>query len=312
MKRSLGAIAVAAATAVLLVAPGAADATVTMGSNLLHQPDSSIATAGGTVTAVPLLATQERATYKLFSLVTGTVVLWRIRTGPTDTGPVAFRVLRQAGQGLTGAGTSPTVTPALGAVSAYRVSMPIRAGDTFGLDCCADGTGQFFQDTTFHGLGSFAETEPYSNPPLTDGGPARTISGYASIVELMVNADIEPASAYTPSVRAVSGGKVSIDATLPNPGALIAGDARDPLVIAATGSQRKGKKAKPLLQPLRTEYKTFAFGQNQFPASFRLHPTQAAKKKLKAGKRIKVNVLLAYTPLGGGGATRSIRVRLKP
>jgi hypothetical protein len=131
----LGMAFLVAALATAVAAPSTS--AFTMGSNLGREPDVSLQGVGGLITAFnPVISQSLRVGGESgvsYSPVNGRVIRWRIRTGDTDTGAVSLRIIRgQASPQLsvprTGGGASAAVTPALGTISTYGVSLPIQRG----------------------------------------------------------------------------------------------------------------------------------------------------------------------------------------
>jgi hypothetical protein len=298
-------------------APGAG--AFTMGSNLARDPDVSIQSTGSTQLTVfnPVLSAGLRVggqsgTY--FSPVDGTIVRWRIRTGDTDTGPVALRIIRGAVSpnitvARTGAGTSSTVTPALGAISTYDVQMRIHRGDAIGVDCCWPDLGQFFA-TSPDPAHEIAQLAIWGDPPLADGGPLRSVDDQ-DFLELAVNADIEPDSAFTVSaVKEVSKHRLRVSATFPNPGVLLAGDPRDPTVF---GKPPPSVPSRPgfLFRAVSAGFGTRLGETAPCSASLLLRPTKRALKLLRRRGTLRGVIELAYTPAYGSVVARTAPFRLR-
>jgi hypothetical protein len=293
---------------------GAANASAfTMGSNLGRDPDVSLQSTGDLVTVSnPILSGGlvvggRLATY--FSPVDGKIVRWRIRTGDADTGPVALRLIRPGSLSLsvprTGAGTSAVVTPALGTISTYEVSMPIHRGDELGLNCCAPDPGQFF--ATISDPNEIAELAIWGDPPLADDGPLR-LADDSDFLELAMNADIEPTSTFTiASVRQQKKHRLRVSGTFPNPGMVLGGDPRDRSLSTGIGEPpRRG-----LL--FRTSGRTFGglAGQHApYAVSFLIRPTKKALRILRAQGKLAGRLKFAYTPAYGSVVTQTTKFRL--
>jgi hypothetical protein len=172
-----------------LAAPAAANASVTIGSNLAATPApsgvfcSNQASVPCTTSSIALPA-DRTAPGGLLAPSDGVVVRWRIKVGDAVT-PVAFRITRPGNSSTrTGAGTGPTVTPAADSISTYEVQIPIQAGDAVGIDCCVAATLDATTGEADASLGIW-------NPRLQDGEAPRSAGSQFS-GEVLVNADIEP------------------------------------------------------------------------------------------------------------------------
>jgi hypothetical protein len=293
--RHLARLAVAAALTAALAAPAAAQGAFTIGSNLATPPTETAVCSPQCTLGITSLENSARASGGITSPVNGTVVLWRIRIGG-DTGPTAFRVIRPVGGGLSiGAGTSPTVTPAVDTTSSYPVQLPISIGDLIGVDCCV------LPGLTVVGPG--VGTVAIWSPVLADGTPARA-PGDVDPFEITVNAEIQPTSTFSiEKVKPKKGGKVRVVVELPNPGTLVAGDSRANL--QANTSAAGKKKAKFLRKSSEV---VNAPGQNVLVVK----ATKAARSRLADRGKLRAKLKLIYTPIGGASSTEVQKVKLKP
>jgi hypothetical protein len=186
-------VAVLAATAGLLGLwavglPGSGLASTTIGSDL-----TAPATLGrGCTACVRTFANTSlpAGAPSLTSPVTGTIVRWRLKTGPfPGVGTIQLRVLAPAGGGqFTGAGTGPSETiPTTATTTPFSAQLPIAAGDSIGVDATL---ANFLFNTLF----AFAAPRAGANtaqwsPSLADGGTAAPTLN-APNEELLVNADV--------------------------------------------------------------------------------------------------------------------------
>jgi hypothetical protein len=290
-------VATSAVIATALSFPATSAATVTIGSNLGRAPTVQFGGTAQTETDSQIsLGSGSQAPGGLTSPVNGTVVRWRIRVGDTAGAGGALRIIRPLGGNLfTGAGTSATVIPPVNATTPLDTQLPIQIGDRIGLDLISPGGMKVFvpdPDATFDSW----------VPALVDGSPGRPPDPPSSGYEMAFNAEIEPTSTFTiDKAKPKRGGKVVLQATVSNPGTLIAGDARDAgVAVAATAAKRK-----KLLK--RATSTVTAPGQ----ITLRLRPTKAAKSELRSRGRLKAKVKLAFTPTGGTAATDAAKVKLK-
>jgi hypothetical protein len=283
-------LALAGLGGVVLAVPTAAYGTVTIGSSLQHTVDASTSCVPNCTVALTALNPESQAAGGIVSPVDGTVTTWRITAG-AKSGPTAFRVIRRLDGGTyEGAGTSPTVIPALETLNAYTVHIPIRRGDLIGIDCCASPGSSYFGNA---GTGGRAFFEPGF---LVDGGSGAMPSG-SDTFETSLNADIEPTSTFTINrVRRKKGGRISVTARLPNAGTLAVGDPHD-YALGAPG-------VKPLLLKPRVA--------DVSPGSVTVttRPTQRARTLLARRGRLKIHVKVLFTPTGGVPSDQTRKVKL--
>jgi hypothetical protein len=280
-----------------LALPAEGAGTVTIGSNLGRPGTAGVGSIELITHTQVYLDPAFRAPGGLTSPVNGTVVRWRIRPGASG-GAVAFRVIRRLGGGaFTGAGTSPTVMAPPSVITPFETQLPIAIGDGIGIDCCFPG-----------GLDAI-RTDPSAllyewRPRLADGAAGRPPTDDDETYELAVNADIEPTSAFTlDAAKPRKNGKVKVTATLPNPGTLIAGDARAvgaPPTTAVAAAKRK-----------RRLKSTTAEIAAPGPVTLTVRPTRSAIRKLRDRNKLKAKLGLAFTPVGGTAATETDRLKLR-
>jgi hypothetical protein len=315
---------------------GPASAVFTIGSDLDHDPNQQ-PNCGTPCTYIQgSLISANTAPSGLTSPVNGTVVRFRVKYhGPPPATPINFRVIRPTGGGLyTGAGTSSPLSPPMTvdpAIYALETSLPIKAGESIGVDCCTGAEHNImYRPPGVH----VAEGSVLSwvAPSLADGSMPRASNNGDSDLELLANADIEPANTFTVDSVTPGKGAATIVVTVPNPGTLIAGDATDQGFVARAAAKGKGKKKKkrkkkppsgPLLEratatataagPVTLTLTASAAGQAK------LKPPKAKKgkgKKKKKGKRkaapLSVPVKITYTPTGGTARTEQATVTLQP
>jgi hypothetical protein len=266
-----------------LVVPAAAEGTVTIGSNLGRTPDASVGCGAPRCTLVPgSMSAGATAPGGLVSPVNGTVVTWRVRTG-SSTNTSEFRVARLLADGTaTASATSPSVMPPLNATQAYPVQLPIKVGDTIGINCCGNPVSpDILVSTTPTSMSNLYR------PTLVDGGSPQAQNSAPLTWELAVNADIEP-TATLGSVKAKpkKGGKIKVTMVLPNPGTLFA---------TGKGLHSTPRKQVPAAGPFTLVVK----------------PYFLTKRKLADGKRVKAKLKLNFTPTGGSAAVQALKVRLK-
>jgi len=277
----------------LLALPATAQGTVTIGSSLQRAANASTGgCVGGTCTlAIGALDLDRQASDGVSSPVNGTITTWRIRTGSTP-GPAALRVVHPLAGGLyTSGGATAQVTPTADAISTYTAQLPIQQGDLIGVDCCGASGATFFATST-----------PQTTRLDFEPGPLVAGPGTAPVgsdnFEVLLNADIEPTSAFTVTkVRRKKSGAISATVQVPNSGTLAAGDPHD-YALGAPG----GKAL--LLRPGVADVS---------PGSVTVttRPTQRARDILARRGRLKVRVKVLFTPNGGLPASRTFKVKLK-
>lgn len=197
----LGVMAVAALSALGLLAANASAATITVGSVL---PSTFTPTEFGKATTQFNTALPQSGA-NLVSPVDGAVLRWRIQGA--KGGPFYLRVLRPNGKGAYEAvGTSLGATPASEGIQTFSTSLRIKAGDLIGVDATNPTDQIGIADTPG---ASFAQlTAPlFENATVA---PSETTSGK----ELELSAEVQPRPAIatiSPSSGPIGGGtKVTI------------------------------------------------------------------------------------------------------
>jgi hypothetical protein len=193
-------VIVGAVAAGALLAPAGALADVTIGSDLSEIADTSSCSAG---TACTYVQTSISMAPQFVSPIGGRVVRWRLKAGAV-AGPVKLRVLRSSPPQYTAVAGSAAVNVAPG-VNTFTTDLPIRAGDTIGLDDLSGG-GLFFSEPV--------EEVPFLqsfSPPIADGETRSPDS--ADFFDLLLNADVAPPGGSTgpskPGTPAIGELKVS-------------------------------------------------------------------------------------------------------
>jgi RTX calcium-binding nonapeptide repeat (4 copies) len=176
------------AVAALIAASGSAGAATTIGSNLASTPVNTFncSAANQCTVSQHMLPAAKIAPGGLISPIDGVIVRWRIKVG-SSTGLVALRVTRPGNSSnRTGAGALPNVTPAANQTTPFDVSpcLPIKAGDSIGLDCCQQGSlARIFAPDATAAFFTW-------NPTLVDGEPPNAADAQG-FEEITMNADIE-------------------------------------------------------------------------------------------------------------------------
>jgi hypothetical protein len=204
---------------------------------------------------------------------------------------------------VTGTGTdSTTRTPTAGVTSEFPTQLPIAIGNKLGIDTGVNAS------TNYYVAVDPASIRDGYIPLVADGGPARTSNNTFMGREIALNADIEPTSTFTVSgATPLKGGKIQVAVSLPNPGTMTAGDARDTSFAGSAAKKKKKKKKGPRFLLKQAVATPAAPGT----ATLELLPTKVAKKKLKKKKRVAASIKLSYTPTGGTKTTQTLAVQLK-
>jgi hypothetical protein len=180
----LGVALLASGAAALLTAGSAQAANVTVGSPLTATFSNAICGSPCTIAHMTLTETGAMVS----SPVEGAVIRWRLLKG-SNTFKYKLRVLAPAGgTSFTGVGTSAAVTPASANLETFETALPIKTGQTVGLDLEAGAPIGIAAGGTF---GFWA-------PQLGDGATAPPASTGAA--QFSFNAEIQP----RPTVTSVS------------------------------------------------------------------------------------------------------------
>jgi hypothetical protein len=274
----------------LLAVPAGSQATVTIGSDLGDANSIGVGCVGSCTRVQTSLPADDLSANGVFSPVNGTVIHWRIKSDASNTQtPVAFRVISPAAGGqFTGGGSSATVTPPdITGVTQFDDSIPIKLGDLLGLNY-GGGTNWYF------GISAGPNSGQLFNPTLAEGS-TRTPQNNTT-EQLLINADIEPTNTFTATAKGKKGGKVKIDATLPNPGTLQVGDKKD---LASVAAKRRLTGTTAQLAAPGT-------------ASLKVNATKSALALVRKKGKLFAKLKLVFTPFGGKASSQVIRVKLKP
>jgi hypothetical protein len=263
----------------VLLAPSAAGAAVTVGSDL----SSPLLGITGNCAPIPapctnLLGGVHRGNaFSATSPTAGTVTAFGIKVGGPDT--VTFRlgtVEKTVEAKATTSATGPTVSLPGAGVYSFSTNLPIRAGESPGFDASSyTAFGACFLGGYYYAY----------NPPLSPGA-APLAAGANSTCELMVNVTVEPSNAFSLGriERNKFKGTAKLEVSLPGPGK-----------VKVRGKQVKAASKSALeLGPLRVP----------------VTPKGKAKKKLDGGGTAKVGVKVEFAPTGGAPGTRSKKIKL--
>lgn len=261
----------------LLAAP--AYGSITVGSPLTA-PMFSTSTCGNTGGCTRANTALGDAGAHLTSPVTGTVVRWRI--AGSYSGTFRLRVLRPAGGGqYRGAGTSPPTTANGTTTLTVAANLPIEPGDLVAMDY---GDGHHLESAMVSGS-AFEVWEP----ALADG-ETEAPTPFATNLELLYNADVEPSSAFTIGKPVLNKrrGTATVALNLANAGEVSA-SGKGASAAGATSSNAVGPGAAQLL----------------------IRSKGRKRRTLNGTGRVKLNLAITYTPTGGAANTQSLRLKLK-
>lgn len=268
--------------AMALAAAGPAQGAVTIGNNLTtteatNMPGCNIACTATNRTLPPTSTAPGGVT----SPVNGTVTSWRLRANAAPS--VRLRVLRPGGgTTFTGVATSgPAGFAGPGISGPIATSLPIQVGDGIGLDS-PNGNLIF-------GSNLLGDTLFWNAPPLADGSQ-RAADGSGPMVEVLVQATIEPTNTVTfgAITRNKKQGTATVAMTVPNAGQLS---------YSGTGVNVTGPVT--VAAPGEVQLAISAIGKK--------------RKKLKRNGKAGVSFTVTFTPtLGGtGNSNESLTLRKK-
>jgi IPT/TIG domain/PASTA domain len=171
-------VAIVAALGSCAIAQGA---IVTLGSSL----NQTYVTTGISTPSTAINASLPHST--VVSPVNGAIVRWRVED---FFGPFALRVLTpDGGKTYTGAGTSTPETVAGLGLETFPTDLPIRAGQTIGIDNLGNSN---------YGVALTTGEAGFWQPPLADGASSDATTQINT--ELAFNADVQPA----PTIATIS------------------------------------------------------------------------------------------------------------
>ena len=283
--RSLFATATAAMAIAALGNPGSAFAAATIGTNLGNAANTNMFGCNNACTAVNRILLSDVAPQGLTSPVNGTVTSWRFNDTFANN-HISLRVLREVDNGVfTGISTSAAQTSVIGTNGPFATSLPIRAGDSVGLEADSGGGGFLNNATPADFLDEFWF------PPLADG---ETRSGTGENHEVLVQAAVEPTNIFTISgvlARNKKKGTATVGVgPFPNPGSL-----------AITPGQGANLAETAVS-------KTVTAGQT---VKFLVRAVGKKRKKLNKKGKVKVTATFTYTPNFGAPSTPTTKIKLK-
>jgi hypothetical protein len=179
-----------------IAAAGARAALVTVGSPLAGTVVSAKQTYNETVVDLALEAPGAHAT----SPVSGAIVSWHLLG--FEGGPFALRVLRPVGStAYSGVGSSSPVVAAGPTLQTFATDLPIKAGDTIGLDALKGSKVGLVTNAPLSAVAAWSPTLPEGATLAYDEGLAGG--------EFTFNAEVQPAptiAAFAPSSDPGPGG----------------------------------------------------------------------------------------------------------
>jgi hypothetical protein len=283
--RSRGTLLVGLAAVALTATAVAAQGAVTIGNNLTTTESTNMPGCNIPCTATNLtLPGSKLAPDGLTSPVNGTVTGWKLRANAAPN--VRLRILRPAGgNSFTGVGTSgPANFAGPGLSGPIPTSLPISTGDGVGLE---SPNGNFIYGANILGNAAF-----WNMPVLADGSAPRAPNGTGPMVEVLVQATVEPTNTLGLSAAPVLNkkkGTATLTVSVPNPGQLdFSGTG---INIAETAA------VKTVTAP--------------GPVKFLIRATGKKRKKLNRKGKVGVTATFTFTPTGGAPSTQSKSLKLK-
>jgi hypothetical protein len=277
--------------AVALATAGAAQGAVTIGNNLSNDATENMPGCNFPCTATNLtLPSSSLAPGGLTSQVNGTVISWKLRANAAPN--VRLRILRPGGGSTygggntyTGAGTSgPAGFAGSGISGPITTSLPIKTGDSIGLE---SPNGNFIYGENILGGAAF-----WNMPVLADGSTPRAPNGTGPMVEVLVQATVEPTNTLGLSAQPVLNkkkGTATLTISVPNPGQLD---------FSGTGiSIAETAAVKTVTAP--------------GPVKFLIKATGKKLKKLKTKGKVGVTATFTFAPTGGATGTQAKSLKLK-
>lgn len=284
MRSSLIGFLVTVAAVAAFVVPGSAFAAATIGTNMGNVANSNMFGCNNACTAVNRLLLADSAPQGVTSPVNGTVTSWRFSDAAANN-QIRLRVLRQVdNQSFTGISTSAAQTSVNGLNGPFSTSLPIKAGDSIGLNA-GSGGGSFLYDAM---PANFLDM--YWAPPLGDG---ETRDGVGENHEVMVQATVEPTNTFTLGsvVRNKKKGTATITVDVSNPGRL------DFSVAGGNIAEAANSGTKTVAAP--------------GPVKFLIKATGKKRKKLNSKGKVKLTATFTFTPSFGSPNTQSTKIKLK-
>ena len=223
---------------------------------------------------------------------TGGITAWTLtswsHTAATDpVQELTMKVFRNAGDPLAYTAIAHDgprrLTP--GTVNTFQTNLQVKAGDVLGNNSKSPGDNASY----FPAPGeSFITLQP----GLADGQTG-TFAPNTDGLRLNISAVLEPTNSFSLGriARNKKRGTATLEATVPNPGDLTLG----------------GKGVKSAQGGTAVTSKAVGGG----PVTVKIRAKGKKKRKLSQTGRVKLNVAITYTPLGGSPRTDSAKVKLR-
>jgi hypothetical protein len=245
----------------------------------------------------------------------GVITSWAFQADSAPP-PVKFKVGRPiGGNDYTIIGASPSVNPTPDVLNTNPTRISVQAGDQIGF---FTGTGNCaFEDAPAGNLIVFFTADLSPGATTTFEQQDERLLDVSAILEPDADNDgfgdetqdkcVGTAGAFNGCPNALTLGKVKqkgtkpklkVTATVPGAGTLSAGSPNDP-VLAATAA----KNLKPVTQTLTST--------RSHTVTLTLKLTKSAKRKLADKDKLKLQVKLVYTPLGGPPGSRQKKAKLR-
>jgi hypothetical protein len=263
---------------VTLLVPAAAQAQiVTVGSPLTGTYGSTTIGPSANPTQTTLITSSTpEAGAKLTSPISGVIVRWRITQA---VGTFSLRVLTpNGGQSFTGGVASSPQTPQSTATQVYTTNLPIKAGQTIGLD---DSKGD---DKVGFLPGGATSTFSFVQPKIGNGETRTAFGPSSSVGAVGFNADVATIPSNDFDFGSVKKNK--------NKGtALLTVDVPGPGKLDLSGA---GVKPQRSLGGARVSKDVDKAG----PVTLKIKAKGAKKAKLASRGKVKVKVNVTFTPAG--------------
>jgi hypothetical protein len=252
----------------------------------------------------------------------GVITSWSFQSDPAPP-TIKFKVGRGAGgNNFTVVGESPLLIPAPSFLNTNPVRIPVQAGDVIGIyldtfgNCAASSatgyTNAFLGGDQLPGsTGTYAQETNVKNDVSATLEPDADQDGFGDETQDKCVGTAGSANGCPSTVtidklqqKGLPGSgharkpKVNVTATVPGAGTLSAGSPSDPILAAAAA-----KSLKPVTTTVTATTKQ--------QVVLTLNLTKGAKKKLSKHGKLKLQVKVVYTPVGGPPGSQTKKVKLK-
>jgi hypothetical protein len=223
---------------------------------------------------------------------TGTVTSWTMFGGPNPGDQITMKIWRPvAGQTdlfqVVGHAGPQTITPGGTAGNTFPANVRVQPGDILGFH-----TGSSFTKCSFDAPGE--KYQALSMTDTQDGRSAQFFPPGTTNFRLNIEATFVPDSAFTLAgiQRNKKKGTAIATFNLPNPGQLVGSGKGAKVSVARVGGV--GSVAAP-----------------SGPSQLLIKAKGKKKTKLNRTGRVKLALLITYTPTGGDPSTQALKIKLK-